>query len=228
MKRFFILLLIMPVLLLVWIMIDNRNSVDMTIRQKILKTIYPMLTGLTRLAGANSKSHKPPFAMEPPVSVYSLRILLNSGEEMSMDSFRGKKVLLVNTASDCGYTAQYEDLQALQKEYDKDLVIIGFPANDFKQQEKGSDAQIAEFCKINFGVTFPLAAKSSVLKGDSQHPVFRWLSDKDLNGWNSQAPIWNFSKYLIDEKGRLAGVFEPSVAPGAKEIVDLLEAAPGK
>ena len=228
MKRFFILLLIMPVLLLVWIMIDNRNSVDMTIRQKILKTIYPMLTGLTRLAGANSKSHKPPFAMEPPVSVYSLRILWNSGEEMSMDSLRGKKVLLVNTASDCGYTAQYEDLQALQKEYDKDLVIIGFPANDFKQQEKGSDAQIAEFCKINFGVTFPLAAKSSVLKGDSQHPVFRWLSDKDLNGWNSQAPIWNFSKYLIDEKGRLAGVFEPSVAPGAKEIVDLLEAAPGK
>lgn len=228
MKRFFILLLILPALLLVWIMIDNRKSVDMTIRQKILKTIYPMLTGLTRLAGANSKSHKPPFAMEPPVSVYSLRILLNSGEEMSMDSFRGKKVLLVNTASDCGYTAQYEDLQALQKEYDKDLVIIGFPANDFKQQEKGSDAQIAEFCKINFGVTFPLAAKSSVLKGHSQHPVFRWLSDKDLNGWNSQAPIWNFSKYLIDEKGRLAGVFEPSVAPGAKEIVDLLEAAPGK
>lgn len=228
MKRFFILLLILPALLLVWIMIDNRKSVDMTIRQKILKTIYPMLTGLTRLAGANSKSHKPPFAMEPPVSVYSLRILLNSGEEISMNSFRGKKVLLVNTASDCGYTAQYEDLQALQKEYDKDLVIIGFPANDFKQQEKGSDAQIAEFCKINFGVTFPLAAKSSVLKGHSQHPVFRWLSDKDLNGWNSQAPIWNFSKYLIDEKGRLAGVFEPSVAPGAKEIVDLLEAAPGK
>ena len=228
MKRFFILLLILPALLLVWIMIDNRKSVDMTIRQKILKTIYPMLTGLTRLAGANSKSHKPPFAMEPPVSVYSLRILLNSGEEISMNSFRGKKVLLVNTASDCGYTAQYEDLQALQKEYDKDLVIIGFPANDFKQQEKGSDAQIAEFCKINFGVTFPLAAKSSVLKGHSQHPVFRWLSDKDLNGWNSQAPIWNFSKYLIDEQGRLAGVFEPSVAPGAKEIVDLLEAAPGK
>jgi glutathione peroxidase len=228
MKKFFILLLILPALLLVWIMIDNRNSVDMTIRQKILKTIYPMLTGLTRLAGANSKSHKPPFAMEPPVSVYSLKILLNSGEEISMNSFRGKKVLLVNTASDCGYTAQYEDLQALQKEYDKDLVIIGFPANDFKQQEKGSDAQIAEFCKINFGVTFPLAAKSSVLKGDSQHPVFRWLSDKDLNGWNSQAPIWNFSKYLIDDQGRLAGVFEPSVAPGAKEIVDLLEAAPGK
>lgn len=228
MKKFFILLLILPALLLVWIMIDNRKSVDMTIRQKILKTIYPMLTGLTRLAGANSKSHKPLFAMEPPVSVYSLRILLNSGEEISMNSFRGKKVLLVNTASDCGYTAQYEDLQVLQKEYDKDLVIIGFPANDFKQQEKGSDAQIAEFCKINFGVTFPLAAKSSVLKGDSQHPVFRWLSDKDLNGWNSQAPIWNFSKYLIDEQGRLAGVFEPSVAPGAKEIVDLLEAAPGK
>ena len=228
MKKFFILLLILPALLLVWIMIDNRNSVDMTIRQKILKTIYPMLTGLTRLAGANSKSHKPPFAMEPPVSVYSLKILLNSGEEISMNSFRGKKVLLVNTASDCGYTAQYEDLQALQKEYDKDLVIIGFPANDFKQQEKGSDAQIAEFCKINFGVTFPLAAKSSVLKGDSQHPVFRWLSDKDLNGWNGQAPIWNFSKYLIDEQGRLAGVFEPSVAPGAKEIVDLLEEAPGK
>jgi glutathione peroxidase len=134
-------------------------------------------------------------------------------------------VLLVNTASDCGYTPQYEGLQRLQDRYRDRLVVVGFPANDFKQQEKGDNAQIAAFCKRNYGVEFPLAAKSSVVKGPAQHPVFRWLSDSSLNGWNDRQPVWNFTKYLVDAQGRLVGVLEPSVDPAGPEMTALLDAA---
>ena len=103
------------------------------------------------------------------------------------------------------------------------LVVIGFPANDFKEQEKGNDEQIARFCKLNYGVTFPLAKKSSVVKGPGQNVIFRWLSDKTMNGWNIQAPSWNFSKYLIDERGLLIGYFDPSVTPDNPELQDLLD-----
>jgi glutathione peroxidase len=101
-------------------------------------------------------------------------------------------------------------------------LVVGFPANDFKEQEKGSDQEIAEFCKVNFGVKFPLAAKSSVVKGATQNNLFRWLSDSSMNGWNDRAPVWNFSKYLVDEDGRLIGYFEPSVDPGGQEISEAL------
>jgi glutathione peroxidase len=104
------------------------------------------------------------------------------------------------------------------------LVIIGFPANDFKEQEKGTDAEIAEFCRVNYGVTFPLAAKCSVKKGRDQHDVFNWLSTSKKNGWNEKAPIWNFSKFLVSENGELLGYFEPSVSPTGKEIRLALDA----
>jgi glutathione peroxidase len=128
----------------------------------------------------------------------------------------------VKTASDCGYTPQYEALQRLQDRQEGKLLVVGFPANDFKEQEKGSDQEIAEFCKVNFGVKFPLAAKSSVVKGATQNNLFRWLSDSSMNGWNDRAPVWNFSKYLVDEDGRLIGYFEPSVDPGGQEISEAL------
>ena len=121
--------------------------------------------------------------------------------------------MIVNTASECGYTAQYAELQQLYTKYADQLTIIGFPSNDFKEQEKGTDDEIAAFCKVNFGVTFPLAKKSSVLKGLGQNEVFQWLTMKEMNGWNEQQPTWNFSKYLIDEKGRLTHYFDPSVVP---------------
>ena len=119
----------------------------------------------------------------------------------------------MNTASDCGYTGQYASLQALQERYPDELVVIGFPANDFKEQEKAGNEQIAAFCQRNYGVTFPLSEKVSVVKGPSQHPVFKWLSDPAQNGWNDRAPVWNFSKYVIDESGRLVGYFGPAIDP---------------
>ncbi|WP_315818648.1 glutathione peroxidase [Paraflavitalea speifideaquila] len=125
----------------------------------------------------------------------------------------------MNTASDCGYTNQYEDLQKLYETYKDKLVIIGFPANDFHEQEKGNDEEIAQFCKVNFGVSFPLAKKSVVIKSPEQNPVFGWLTHKALNGWNEQEPSWNFSKYLVNERGVLTHYFDPSVSPTSNVVI---------
>ena len=205
-------------ILAVYVWAINRNTMEMTTRQKILRAVYPLFTTVQKLAGAHARAHLPAGKTKPPVSIYDLSVKLIDGTTKSLSDFRGRKILLVNTASDCGYTAQYEGLQELSDTYPQKLVVIGFPANDFKEQEKGDDAEIASFCKRNFGVSFPLASKASVIKGPDQHPVFRWLTDAGLNGWNKRAPVWNFSKYLVDEEGRLAGVFEPAVDPMGEEI----------
>jgi len=155
---------------------------------------------------------------QPAVSFYSLTGYLNNGTLLDFSSLKGKKVLLVNTASDCGYTNQYDDLQKLSAEYNKNLVVIGFPANDFKEQEKRNDAEIAEFCKINFGVSFPLMKKSSVVKSPEQHPVYQWLTDPAKNGWNKKEPAWNFSKYLVNEEGVLVHYFGPAVSPLSEQV----------
>jgi glutathione peroxidase len=126
---------------------------------------------------------------------------------------------LVNTASNCGYTNQYEELQQLYEQYNNRLVILGFPSNDFKEQEKGNDDEIARFCKINYGVTFPLMKKSVVIKGAGQNPVFQWLSDAAQNGWNTKTPSWNFSKYLVNESGMLTHYFDPAISPLSKEVL---------
>ncbi|MEO7047163.1 MAG: glutathione peroxidase, partial [Ferruginibacter sp.] len=138
-------------------------------------------------------------------------------------TLKNKKVMLVNTASDCGYTKQYDGLQELHEKFKDKVVIIGFPANDFGAQEKGSDDTIAEFCKVNFGVTFPLAKKSTVVKGAEQSEVYQWLTDEHKNGWNNTAPTWNFCKYLIDEKGNITHFFEAGVEPMGKEIAAAIE-----
>jgi len=119
----------------------------------------------------------------------------------------------VSAASDCGYTAQYAELQSLHTQFGDRLIILGFPCNQFKEQEKGSDQDIASFCQVNYGVTFPLFQKSDVKKGLNQHPVYQWLTDSAKNGWNTQEPVWNFSKYLLDEEGRLTHYIDPSVSP---------------
>ena len=158
-------------------------------------------------------------AVQPAVSFYSLKTTGIDGSDISFEKFKGKKVLLVNTASDCGYTAQYDDLQKLYDRYKDKLVVIGFPANDFKEQEKGTDAEIAQFCKANYRVNFPLATKSSVIKTPQQNKVFEWLSHKSSNGWNDQQPTWNFSKYLVNEQGMLMDYFDPSVSPLSNEVI---------
>ena len=125
--------------------------------------------------------------------------------------------------SNCGYTAQYAELQSLHEQFGDALRIIAFPANDFAGQEKGNDNEIASFCQVNYGVTFPIALKGEVLKKAGQQDVFKWLTDKDLNGWNEHAPDWNFGKYIIDEKGILTHYFGPSVSPLDKDFMDALE-----
>lgn len=155
-------------------------------------------------------------------SLHALQVRLNNGEEFSLEKLKGKKVLIVNTASNCGYTGQYEELQRLYENNRDILEIIAFPANDFKEQEKGSDAEIAEFCKVNYGVTFLLAAKSTVIKGKQQNEVYRWLTTEELNGWNDQEPTWNFFKYLIDEEGKLIKYFDTAVSPLSEEVINAI------
>jgi len=199
----------------------NRNSENMTVRQKLLKTVYPLFMWWSNKKGVGTKKLSAAEST-PPVPFYSLRDTLINGTPFDFASLKGKKVLLVNTASDCGYTGQYDDLQKLSERYQDKLVVIGFPANDFKEQEKGSNSDIAAFCRMNFGVTFPLMQKSTVIKKEGQNPVFQWLTDPARNGWSSQPPSWNFSKYLVDENGKLIHYFGPSVEPLGKEITDAL------
>jgi glutathione peroxidase len=193
----------------------------MTGRQSFLQKLYPLIMRFARTLGKKGKILKNEQIQRPRVAFSALTMVSNKGDMVPMSQFSGKKILLVNTASDCGYTAQYAELQDLQERF-PELVIIGFPANDFKEQEKGNDADIARFCQLNFGVTFMLAAKSSVIKGPHQNNVFRWLTDQGFNGWNNQQPEWNFSKYLVSSAGILEYYFGPAVSPLSKEVVDAI------
>lgn len=190
----------------------------MSARQKMLKSFYPVLTKITHFFGVNNRVIETDKLVTPSSSIYDIPIELINGDTINLANWKGKKIIIVNTASDCGYTAQYEELQSLYKQEAGKLMIIAFPANDFKRQEKGSNKEIEAFCKKNYGVEFPIASKSVVVKNDGQHPLFKWLSDPKSNGWNKEAPAWNFSKYLIDEEGRLIGYYDPGVNPLGAEI----------
>jgi glutathione peroxidase len=141
------------------------------------------------------------------------------GKEIDLAKYRGKKVLIVNVASECGYTPQYKGLEALYSKYSDKLVVLGFPCNDFGKQEPGSNEEIKNFCTKNYGVTFPMFEKISV-KGENIHPLYHWLSTPDENGWNDKAPNWNFCKYLINEKGELIKYYSFAVEPLSDEIVN--------
>jgi len=153
---------------------------------------------------------------------YDLKAVTIDGQEISFEKFKGKKVLIVNVASKCGYTYQYEGLQKLHELYGNKVAVLGFPANDFLFQERGSNEEIAEFCESNYGVTFQMFEKITT-KGKKQSPVYHWLSNKELNGWNDQKPSWNFCKYIIDEDGKLVGFFDSKVKPLSEEIVSLIK-----
>ena len=144
------------------------------------------------------------------------------GDSVSISKFKDKKILIVNVASKCGYTYQYEDLQKLYEEYSEDLVVLGFPSNDFLWQEPGENEQIKKFCSSKYGVTFPMFSKISVKKSDKQNSLYSWLSNKNLNGWNNEAPSWNFYKYLIDENGNLIKMFSSKIKPFDDDIVQYL------
>lgn len=193
----------------------------MTFKQRFLQLLYPLFNKLSLWAGKSNKILK--STTVATISFYDLKTILNNGKELDFSSLKNKKVLIVNTASDCGYTNQYEGLQALYEKYKDRLTIIGFPANDFGEQEKGSDDTIEQFCKVNFGVTFPLAKKSTVIKGPQQNEVYQWLTNDEKNGWNYTAPTWNFCKYLIDENGDLTHFFEAAIEPMSKELTAAIE-----
>jgi glutathione peroxidase len=156
-------------------------------------------------------------------SFYDFKMTDIDGNEVDFSQYKGKKVLIVNVASECGYTPQYAGLQQLNETYGDDLVILGFPANNFGGQEPGTNEDIKQFCKENYGVTFQMFDKISV-KGADKHPLYRWLSDKDMNGWNDKEPSWNFCKYFIDENGDLKKFFPSSVKPMDEEIISLIKA----
>ena len=184
----------------------------MNLIKNIIKRSYPLRMKFSKVTGmgisniANEKNAK------SAVSFYSLNAANNKGEIISFEKFRGKKILIVNLASQCGYTPQYEALEQLNQLHKDELVILGFPSNDFGEQEPGNDEEIAQFCKVNFGVTFPIFLKDHV-KAAAKQSVYQWLSEPKKNGWNSKEPTWNFYKYLVDENGNLDQIFSSSVSP---------------
>lgn len=149
-----------------------------------------------------------------PASIYEFKLKLLSGEEVDFSQFHGKNLLIVNTASKCGYTYQYEGLQKLHEQYGDKVKVLGFPANNFLWQEPGSNKNIEEFCQVNYGVTFPMFEKLSV-KGAHQHPLYAWLQRK-----SGRKPSWNFCKYLIDKSGNVTAFFGKSVEPLDKQILE--------
>ena len=178
--------------------------------------IILLLIGLTA-----KKSNDPIQQSKAIASFYDLKATSIDGKEINFEQFKGKKVLIVNTASACGYTYQYEGLQKLHDLYGEDVAVLGFPANDFMFQERGSDSDIADFCEKNYGVTFQMFSKITT-RGKNQSPIYTWLTNKDLNGWNEKKPTWNFCKYLVNEDGDLVAFFDKSIKPLSKEITGLL------
>ena len=154
-------------------------------------------------------------------TIYNFKVAGLNGGTIDFADFKGKKILIVNTASKCGFTPQYEDLEALYKKYEGKLVIIGFPANNFFSQEPGSNETIESFCKKNYGVTFPMAAKISV-KGKDMAAIYKWLCNKSENGVMDAKVSWNFNKFLVDEHGKLIGHFKSKVKPMSEEIISKL------
>jgi glutathione peroxidase len=161
------------------------------------------------------------FSFFIAMSIYDFKVPALEGGTIDLSKYKGKKIMIVNTASKCGNTPQYEGLQQLQDKYKNTLVIIGFPANNFGQQESGTNEEIKEFCKKNYGVTFPMAEKVSV-KGDDIHPLFKYLTN-EAKAMGIDDPIkWNFTKFLIDEKGKLITVIHNKVQPMSEEVTKYL------
>lgn len=155
-------------------------------------------------------------------SIYDYKVESLDGKEINFADFKGKKILIVNTASQCGFTPQYADLEKLYEEYKSKLVIVGFPANNFGAQEPGSNEEIGAFCQKNYGVSFPMAAKVSV-KGDDTAPIFKFLTEKDLNGVKNTAILWNFTKFLLDENGKLIDSYISTTKPTSSSITKHLQ-----
>ncbi|WP_126650867.1 glutathione peroxidase [Chryseobacterium aureum] len=155
-------------------------------------------------------------------TIYDFKVESLDGKEINFADFKGKKILIVNTASECGFTPQYADLEKVYEQYKDKLVVIGFPANNFGGQEPGTNTEIGAFCQKNYGVTFPMAAKVSV-KGDDTAPIFKFLTEKELNGVKNTSILWNFTKFLVDENGKLIDSFVSTTNPMDDAITKYLK-----
>ncbi len=173
------------------------------------RIIFPLLLGV--IISYSSLAQNKTF--------YDFTVETIEGEIFTLSQLKGKKVMVVNTASKCGLTPQYELLEKVYRQYkDQNFVIIGFPANNFMNQEPGSNSEIREFCSQNYGVTFPMMAKLSV-KGKDIHPLYQWLTSKEQNGVLDTDITWNFQKFLIDEEGRMVMTISPRQKPDSEEII---------
>lgn len=187
----------------------------------VAQFLYPVRKRFHKLFNSGFVITRNPAAMTTTKSIYDYSIEGIDGKEIRFSDYKGKKMLLVNTASECGFTPQYESLQKLHEKYHDQVVVIGFPSNDFGAQEPGNENEILEFCQRNYGVTFPLT-KKIVVQGSDKHEVFKWLTKKELNGWNDRDPNWNFCKYLIDNDGRLINFFSHKMDPLDSSILNAI------
>jgi glutathione peroxidase len=195
----------------------KKNSITSKILASgLIAALTGCFFGKTKTVEAGSVSNP------PKTSFYAIKIKSLDGTEMDLSSLKGKKILIANTASECGFTPQYEELQKLQDQYKDQLVVIGAPCNQFGGQEPGDASTIKAFCQKNFGVTFPLTEKLDV-KGQNQHELFQWLTQKSVNGVLDSEVKWNFCKYLINENGELLGFFPSTTSPLSSDITRFLK-----
>jgi glutathione peroxidase len=187
-----------------------------------MKKVFSIACGIFLLWTIQSQSQTNKTTMEKQ-TIYQFKVQDLAGKTFDFATLKGKKIMIVNTASKCGYTPQYKELEALYKEYaGKGFVIIGFPANNFASQEPGTNEEIATFCQLNYGVTFPMMSKISV-KGGDMDPVYQFLTQKAKNGLEDSEVKWNFQKYLINEKGELIKIYYSKTLPNDPEIVNWIK-----
>ncbi len=189
----------------------------------VIKVFSPIFISILAIFSFIGTAFKKPNIMTAITekSIYDFKLKTIDGEELSFSKFKGKKILIINCASQCGFTPQYKNLQALHEKYGNKVVLIGFPANNFGGQEPGNSTEIKTFCTKNYGVAFQMMEKISV-KGSDVNALYKYLSTKELNGTCNEAPNWNFCKYLIDENGKIVKFFSSNVDPLSKNITDLL------
>jgi len=194
-----------------------------------MKTVIVLFLVLVFTSCQNTEKKKIPITQKiqsvamKKENIYQFKMTDLYGKDFDFSSLKGKKIMVVNTASKCGFTPQYKDLEKLYETYkDKGFVIVGFPANNFGKQEPGTDSEIAEFCKQNFGVSFPMMTKTSV-KGADMNPVYKFLTQQSKNGFKDTDVAWNFQKYLIDKNGHVVKMYPSKVLPTDKDIVDWIE-----
>ena len=202
-------------------------------KRTAMKSTFLIILGCSTMAALYIACFTPAKAAKRPASWTNTNLAMDTsffdftvasleGQPVALSQYKGKKIILLNVASKCGYTPQYADWERFYEANKEEVVVLGFPCNEFMGQEPGSAADIAEFCQRNYGVTFPMFEKVHVKKGPDQAPLYQWLTDPALNGWNSQEPSWNFCKYLINENGELTHFFPSKTKPDSQEFLEAM------